>query len=241
MAQKAIDDNEGSMLRADTRCSVCKERIPENMGRHMRSHGNEEFHKYMDEQRMVTPSEYKVCPHCQKTFHRVNLAKHVTKVHIGDRKPGTGTPGQEMPGAGVYRGDRLTLGQAGASASTTTVYLSDDFHRGMHPPSSGLSKSKIKRTKESTKPNKISAETKNYSLGQVQEAVRHMINHRGTETYTRNRIKEICQQKMPGLLEQEYDLVTDFTIVTAREVAGISQYAAAHRNMNASAEYQDAN
>ena len=43
---------------------------------------------------------------------------------------------------------------------------------------------------------------------------------------------------MPGLNESEYNVATDFTIAAAREVAVISQYAAAYRNMSAAEEYK---
>jgi hypothetical protein len=77
-------------------------------------------------------------------------------------------------------------------------------------------------------------------MGQIQETVRAMLNHRGTENYTRDKVRDICRREMPQLSEAECDLATDFSIAAAREVASVSQYAAAYRNLNPGPEYRDA-
>ena len=236
MAQKAIDDNQGSMVKTGIRCPVCQECVPENLGRHMRVHGDKVFQEYMSEQRAATPSEYRTCVQCQKTFHRRSWASHLSKVHAGDHEPrsevdsrSTKTPGQR--------------GRAGSEqAEARTVGVSSGSHHGnMGPPPSKIKTKKTGEHRERTCPVEMTAETRTYSVGRIQEAVRRMINHRGTDTYTREKVKEICREEMPGLLDSEYDLATDFTIATAREVAAVSQYAAAHRTMNASEKYKDAN
>ena len=227
MAQKAIDDNQGSMWGADTICSVCKQYVCEKMGKHMMKHGDAEFQKYMNEQRAATPQEYRVCPHCSRVFRRTSLPTHVTTMHGESGK--ANSPGISRP----------TSGQAEAESSNEIDHPNNGATGGMGPPSS---KSRIKRSREvptAARTSEVSGDNKGYSLGLIQEAVRHMINHRDTATYTRNQVKQACQQQMPGLSEREYDLVTDFTITTAREVAGISQYAAANRNMTATSKYKD--
>ena len=81
MAQRDLDDSDGSMLKAGIRCPVCKERVLEAMGRHMRSHGDKEYQEYMVGQRSATPSEYRMCPKCQKTFHKNSLTRHISTAH----------------------------------------------------------------------------------------------------------------------------------------------------------------
>ena len=91
MAQKAIDDSQGSLTNLSNKCPVCQRHVSENLGRHMRGHGEEAFQQYMEAQRAATPSDYRKCSQCQKIFHKKNITSHVTKAHTGSRGSGLGT------------------------------------------------------------------------------------------------------------------------------------------------------
>lgn len=237
MAQKAIDDSQGSLTNLSNKCPVCQRHVSENLGRHMRGHGEEAFQQYMEAQRAATPSDYRKCSQCQKIFHKKNITSHVTKVHTGRRESGLGA----RSSSAVSPALSLTRSPERAGARSNELRPEVFRQEAMGPPPSKVKPVELKGDKTELKSSGDSVGTKKYSSGQVQEAVKRMIDHRETDTYTRESVREICRRELPGLSEFECDLAVDVTIATAREVAAVSQYAAAHRTMTASEQYKAAN
>jgi len=237
MAQKAIDNNQGSLRNVSTKCPVCQKCVSENLGRHMRGHGGKIFQQYMEAQRAATPGDYRTCSYCQKVFRRNHLANHVTKVHEGGRESELGPRSSSAVGPALSLAGSPERAGARSNESRPEVLRQEV----MGPPPSKMKPVESKGDKTGLKASGGSTGTKKYSSGQVQEAVKRMIDHRETDTYTRESVRQICRRELPGLSEIECDLAVDVTIATAREVAAVSQYAAAHRTMTASEQYKAAN
>ena len=244
MSQRQIDAEEQLGRQSGVRCPVCNKSVPEFMGRHIGSaHGAKELQKYLDAKRCVTPSDYKSCRFCGKILHRRSLTKHLGSVHAKEvteaNKGSTLVPAIVSP---------IPSKPAVEQATTATVVCQKDERSkprqegGMDPPMHIPKKKKNEepRLDKDSSQRAGTSDRKNYPMGQVYDAVRAMLNHRGTESYTRDKVYDTCRREMPQLSEFECDLATDFSIAAAREVASLSQYAAAYRNLNPGPEYRDA-
>lgn len=242
MSQRHVDVEEQSGHPSGVRCPVCKKTVSDNMGRHINAtHGAEKLQQYLDSKRCATPSDYKPCPFCSQLLHRSSLKRHIQKTHpTGDA--GSGKKSGPLP---VFTSparvkSAVAAEQAAAIATEGIDNIRSPTKEVMGPP---MRTPKKKKQEESTprENQKQEASRKNsYPMGQIHEAVRAMLNHRGTESYTRDKVRDTCRQEMPQLSELECDLATDVAIAAAREVASLSQYAAAYRNLNPGPEYKDA-
>ena len=243
MSRKHIDTKERSGHVSGVCCPVCKEVVFDNMGRHIHTiHGAERLQQYLKDKRCATPSEYKPCAVCGQLLHRASMKRHVQKAHtegVMELDPGLETgfrPAAEVRVGSATVAERaatVTIKQAG----NDKIQLIKDM---MNPPTQTPKKKKQDES-SSTKSQKQDVPKKNsYPAGQIHEAVRAMLNHRGTESYTRDKVRDACRREMPQLSESECDLATDVAIAAAREVASLSQYAAAYRNLNPGQEYKDA-
>lgn len=195
--------------------------------------------------------KFKVCQYCGGVFHPRSMAKHVARIHKAEVLPNlnlsfldatldasmgdlwslgaanmTSTP-QHQPAAFL----ETTGGQLPPAKPATAVDKAREGASGVTEapafPPLGSGNVKCEGTR------KVSEITE-----QMRETVELIVDQRGTQRYTNERIRAICETKLPMLNQFEQELVRATVTITAQKVAALAHYAAAYRSNDQVGEYR---